>query len=165
MKKIVSVFVLLFFFLTIFGLNHSEDFFGIAMEFQKIDFITDFSEGNYFKDNNLNLIFTYGPKFSGPIRFRIGAGSHDLSFFYVNGGVELRLLEFLNSLKGRLFGLYLIADLKMGIDYVEAALKGEIYIPISAIGGIQLGFGVNHDADMVLSIAYTGGIYPLIIDQ
>lgn len=164
MKKICFVFVLLLLFLTVFGVNYSDDFFGIAMEFQKIDFISDISEGNYFTDNNVNLLFTYGPEFSGPIRFRIGVGAHDLSFFYVNGGLEFKLLELLNKLKGRIFGLYLTADIKMGFDYVEAAVKGEIFIPFSAIGGIQLGFGVNHDVDMIFSIAYTGGIYPLMID-
>lgn len=49
----------------------------------------------------------------------------------------------------------------MGLDYVETAVKGKIFIPFSAVGGLQIGFGVNHNIEPLFSIAYSGGVYPL----
>jgi hypothetical protein len=161
MKKSVCVFIL--FFLTFYGfaVQYSDDYFGLSLEFQKADFIKSFESKEYFKSDTISFIFTYGPSFSGPVRFQIGAGVHELSDYYLNGGIELRVLEFLNTVKGRIFGLYLNADLKMGLDYVETAVKGKIFIPFSAVGGLQIGLGVNHNIEPLFSIAYSGGVYPL----
>src|SRR6056297_1461423 len=162
MKKTLCVLVLLVFSVGVFSAQYNDDYFGLSLEFQKMDFIDDFKDKTYFIQNNINFIFTYGPSFSGPLRFRVGGGVHDLSDYYLNGGLELRVLEFLNTVKGRFFGLYLIADLKLGLDYAQASLKGELFIPFSAVGGIQLGVGVDHDIQPLFTIAYSGGIYPLI---
>jgi len=162
MKKFFYVILLLFLSVSIFSARYSEDYFGLSLEFQKMDFIEDFKNKSYFNQSNINFIFTYGPSFSGPLRFRIGGGIHDLSSYYLNGGLELKVLEFLNTVKGRFFGLYLIADLKLGMDYAQASLKSELFIPFSAVGGLQVGVGVNHNIEPLFSIAYSGGVYPLI---
>jgi len=161
MKKTVCVIMLLVIACYGFSAKYSEDFFGLAFEFQKTDFVREFEVEELFQRNTISFIFTYGPSFSGPIRFRLGGGVHELSDYYLNGGLELKVLEFLNTVKGRFFGLYLTTDLKMGLDYMEAAVKGEVFIPFSAVGGLQIGFGVNHHIEPLFSIAYSGGVYPL----
>jgi|SRR6056297_3447381 len=162
MKKFLCVMILLFLTGSVFSAQYSENYYGLSLEFQKMNFIDDFKDKDYFKQSTINFIFTYGPSFSSPLRFRVGGGIHNLSDYYLNGGLELKVLEFLNTVKGRFFGLYLIADLKLGLDYAQASLKGELFIPFSAVGGIQLGVGVDHDIQPLFTIAYSGGIYPLI---
>ncbi len=161
MKKYICI--LIFTGLTLYGyaVQYSDNYYGLSFEYQKTDFLEEFQEKRFFDRNNISFIFTYGPSFSGPIRFRIGGGIHELSAYYLNGGVELKVLEFLNSVKGRFFGLYINADLKLGLDFVEAAIKGEVYIPFSAVGGLQVGIGLNHNVEPLFSIAYSGGVYPL----
>ena len=161
MKKYLCVFILFFLIFHGFSARYSDDYFGFALEFQKANFIKDFDSDEFFDRNTISFIFTYGPSFSGPIRFRIGAGVYELSDYYLNGGMELKVFEFLNSVKGRFFGFYLNADLKIGFEYVEAAVKGEVFIPFSAVGGLQIGIGVNHNIEPLFSISYSGGVYPL----
>jgi len=162
MKKYICVLIIIS-CLTFYGfaVQYSDNYFGLSLEYQKSNFIDEFQGMSFFNRNTISFIFTYGPSFSGPIRFRIGGGIHELSNYYLNGGVELKVLEFLNTVKGRFFGVYINADLKLGLDFVEAAIKGEIYIPFSAVGGLQVGIGLNHNIEPLFSIAYSGGIYPL----
>ncbi len=162
MKKSFCIIFLLFLYASFFAAQYSEDYFGLSLEYQKLDFIDGFQEKDCISQSNFNFLFTYGPSFSGPFRFRIGGGVHELSDYYLNGGIELKVLEFLNTVKGRIFGLYLNADLKLGLDYAEASIKGELFIPFSAVGGIQIGVGINHDIKPLFTIAYSGGVYPLI---
>ncbi|MFW6262478.1 MAG: hypothetical protein ACOC34_00450 [Thermotogota bacterium] len=162
MKKFLYLLFMLVFSLSVFSAQYSDDYFGLSLEFQKIDFIDDFLDRNYFDQNNINFVFSYGPSFSSPVRFRMGIGVYDLSDYYLNGGLELKIFEFLNSVKGRFLGLYIIADLKLGLDYAQASLMGELFIHFSAVGGLQLGLGVNQDIQPLFTIAYSGGVYPLI---
>ncbi|HPF17093.1 MAG TPA: hypothetical protein P5107_00030 [Thermotogota bacterium] len=164
MKKYFCVLLLLFSVVISLSAQYSEDYFGLSLEYYQSN-LSFFGENEWFDDYDISFVVTYGPSFSGPFRFRLGGGVHDLSDYYVNAGIEFKVLEFLNAVKGRLFGLYINADLKMGLDYMDASIKGSMYIPFSAVGGLQIGLGINHNIQPSLIIAYTGGIYPLIMTQ
>jgi len=164
MKKHFCVLLLFFFALISLSAQYSDDYFGLSLEYQKSN-LGFFEENEWFNNYDISFVVTYGPSFSWPFRFRLGGGVHDLSDYYVNAGMELRVLEFLNTVKGRLFGVYINADLKMGLDYVDASIKGSFYIPFSAVGGLQIGLGINHNIQPSFVLAYTGGIYPLIVTQ
>ena len=149
---------------SLFSADYSQNYTGLSLEFQKNDIVQSAREKDYLSDNNINLIFIYGPEFSDPLRFRAGAGMYELSKYYINGGIELKIFEFLNSAHAKAFGFYLIGDLKMGLDYVDASAKAEVFVPVSSISGIQLGVGVQYGWKPFFCLSYSAGVYPLITD-
>jgi hypothetical protein len=51
------------------------------------------------------------------------------------------------------------------MDYIDANLSGELFIPLSAISGIQLGIGINHTLSPFVSLSYSGGLYPMQLSE
>jgi hypothetical protein len=165
MKKLFLTVSILFLALTCFSVEFSNDYIGLDFEFQKNDIVGSVMRSDYLSDNTIDLMFTYGPQITDPFRFRIGTGCHDLANYYGSLGVQAKILEFLNNANGRIFGVYAAADFKLGMDYIDANLAAEVFVPVNAFSGLQFGIGINHELSPFVSLSYSGGLYPMQISQ
>lgn len=105
---------------------------------------------------------TLGPASTSPFRFRAGLGWFPQRPFVLSAGVELPLYERLNRSRARSFGVYLLGDL--GVTF-PLGFSGDavlaIQLPLSALGGLQIGVGVNSEARLLVSFASATGAYPI----
>lgn len=165
MKKFLTLVLILFSASVYFSVEFSNDYIGLDIEFQKNDIVRTFIHSDYLTNNTVDLMFTYGPQMTDPFRFRFGLGCQDLSNYYGSLGLQFKIMEFLNSANGRIFGLYTAADFKLGMDYIDANLSAELFVPVNAFSGFQLGIGVNHELSPFVSLSYSGGLYPMQISK
>lgn len=105
-------------------------------------------------------IFAY-PK----LRARGGLGFWPGRAFLVKAGLEVPVFEFLNSMHGRLFGLYAYLDgiARIGAEGLSASAEcsARALIPLSPIGGLALGCGYDTAYGLVFHLDYLAGFYAI----
>ena len=114
--------------------------------------------------DHVSFVATYGPGSMRPLRLRSGLGWFPDRPFRVTAGLELPLFESLNRYNARMFGVYLLTDLGFTIPWdweADAALT--VLFPVSTIGGIRFGVGLTRRFDMLFSVGYATGLYPIRI--
>ena len=105
---------------------------------------------------------TWGPAATRPLRFRAGMGWFPSRPFVVFAGLELPLYERLNRSRARSFGLYLLGDLGITIPMGWSGdLVLAVQLPTSALGGLQLGLGVNQDRHLLITFNMATGAHPI----
>lgn len=100
-----------------------------------------------------------------PLRARGGLGFWPGRYFVAKLGAEIAVLEILNSMRGRMFGLYAYADgiLRLGADGIELALEPSVraLLPLSPIGGLALGIGYDTGLGWTIHLDYLAGFYAI----
>jgi len=100
-----------------------------------------------------------------PVRARGGFGFWPGRYFCTNVGLELAFLEILNQSQGRMFGVYGFVDgiLRIGSAGAKFAARPSlrILIPLSPIGGMNIGAGYDTQFGLTWHIDYFSGIYAL----
>ncbi len=165
-KRIVPgcVLVLLLFFFPrfTFGARYSEHYIGLSTTLIKTDTLAVFQGEPIFQDLSLGFEATYGPPFMKPFRFRAGVGFYEFTKIYFLAGMEIPLFERLNDYHAKKWGVYLIPEAEIGFSRWDLSLRCEVLIPVNALGGLQIGLGINKDLHLLLSFSYSTGLYPLV---
>jgi hypothetical protein len=105
---------------------------------------------------------TFGPAITRPLRFRAGLGGFPSRPFVAFVGLELPLLERLNRSMARGFGVYLLGDMGITVPLgVTADAVLAFQLPASALGGLQLGVGINQEARLLMTAGWATGAYPI----
>ena len=156
--------VLLLFFLPrfAFAVRYSEHYIGLSTTFKKTDTLAAFQGEPIFQDLSLDFEATYGPPFMKPFRFRAGVGFFEFTKICVLAGMEIPLFERLNDYQAKKWGVYLIPEAAVGFSRWDLSLRCEVLIPVNALGGLQIGLGINKDLHLLFSLSYSTGLYPLV---
>lgn len=152
----------LFLWGTGFAVEHSTHYFGLNTEFKKYDMVSLFQGDRFFESTAFDFTATYGPPFMTPFRFRAGVGFYDFQSFFFVAGMEIPIWENLNDFQAKRWGFYLVPEVEIGFTRWDVLVRCEALIPLSMIGGIQLGIGINRELKVVFSISYSAGLYPLV---
>jgi hypothetical protein len=147
--------------------SYSPIFFGLSTEFTVLPGIGDLLLTNMNMESVcLTAAIGHRDLFVYPkLRARGGLGFWPGSVFVAKLGLELPLVEFLNSMRARLTGLYSYSDIMLrikpeGVNFAaETALR--LLIPLSAVGGVAIGAGFDTDYGLVFHIDYLAGFYSI----
>lgn len=147
--------------------NFINTFFGLSTEF--IMYPTDTSAPlASVTPESINLMATFGDrhffKFL-PLRARGGFGFWPGRYFSTNIGLELAFLEILNQSQARMLGIYGFVDgiMRIGSTGVSLAARPSIHvlIPLSPIGGVNIGCGYDTEFGLTWHLDYFSGFYAL----
>jgi hypothetical protein len=147
---------------SVFGMEYSEHYFGLSTTVKKYDMVSLFQGDPVLDGVSLDFSATYGPPFMNPFRFRAGFGFYDFKGLYLSAGMEIPLFERLNDYHAKKWGIYIIPEFEVSLSRWDAAIRFEVLIPINVLGGIQLGIGINRHINIIFSVSYSTGLYPLV---
>ncbi len=147
--------------------SYSNIFFGLGTEFTVLPGIED----TFLKSamaESICMTAALGDRKlirSPPLRIRGGLGFWPDRYFVSKLGIEVPLLEFLNSMKARMFGLYMYLDgiMRIGSSGIGCSVEPSVrlLLPISAVGGIGIGIGHDSVYGISLHLDYLAGFYAL----
>jgi len=145
-----------------FAARYSDHYIGLSTTLIKTDTLGLFQGEPILQDLSLDFEATYGPPFMKPFRFRAGVGFYEFTKISLIAGMEIPIFEELNDYQAKRWGVYLIPEVEIGFSRWDLALRCEVLIPLNAIGGLQIGFGINKNLHLLFSLSYSTGLYPLV---
>ncbi len=96
------------------------------------------------------------------IRFRAGAGYFPDQPFSFLAGFEIPVFERLSRFNTRMFGVYLISDVRFNVaEEYNTIFEPSVFflIPLNMIGGISFGIGMDTGSGVFIKVSYFSGGY------
>jgi len=147
--------------------SYSPIFFGLSTEFSAIPGLDEAFLSELAMES-VCLTVAVGKRDLLPypkLRARGGLGFWPGRYFLAKLGVELPVIEFLNSMQARLTGLYLYGDgiMRIGAEgrSFSAEASARILIPFNAAGGLAIGCGYDSTYGFLLHADYLAGFYAM----
>ncbi len=161
MKKIGFVLVVLVFFAVFDVYSYPDDMFlGLSTEV-KMSGLSDGGSGST-EIEQIDEVVTLEILKKPIIRLRTGAGYFPDQPFSFLAGFEIPVFERLSRYNTRMFGIYLISDVRFNVsEEYSTVFEPSVFVlfPLNTIGGISFGIGMDTDSEVFIKLSYFSGGY------